>query len=648
MWKRVFISIIIAFVGVFVVMSHLAVAQEGEKAPYVPLWRKYAPSLSAQNSIYNPLEAHAASPYNSYGSGEFFFPPYYSESDRMGFGLTSDDDVASLNAGWYVNWGANVNPTHPGGAEYARTIFLNIHDTGTKCYPPVDTLPPPPPLPATTFSQVTPSYTGTALIANVRKNPGALWLIGNEFDASYNGNPVQAELYAELYHYFYTTIKTTDPTAKVAIGSVSQPSPLRMEYLTKILNHYKTKYGEQFPTDLWSIHFYYMNEIECDWGADIPPFATDTSKAWHVSVKQLENGAPLNITTLETNLRNFRQWMKNNNYQNTPLVITEYGVLVDPDELDWPLYSNENAAAFLNKTVAMFRTVTDANTGYPADGKRLVQMWNWFSTYHDEFGGNLFDANGNLSVIGRAFASQTASNYTAYADLRLFTSSYTQTATRIGIDAYAQNEGNAASKNVYTRIALIDRNTNRAVGEKIVQRGTVNRRYQDAPLSLSQTWKITSTHTPTVPYTLVVAVVGDSDVYTSNNTYTTQFNWSSVVNMVVSETVFSIGSPYHLTEPVTTTITSTIVNRGNLVASATTADVIANGSDILANDVPVPALAPGETYQITASRYITSNDPLNILVKLNSVEASELDADDSRLTTSLLFDRVYLPMLSKK
>ena len=57
------------------------------------------------------------------------------------------------------------------------------------------------------MNQVTASYTGTALIDNVVHNPGALWLIGNEFDARYNGSPIQAELYAELYHYFYTTIK---------------------------------------------------------------------------------------------------------------------------------------------------------------------------------------------------------------------------------------------------------------------------------------------------------------------------------------------------------------------------------------------------------------------------------------------------------
>lgn len=647
MLKRLFVSVTIAFLGVFVVMGHFAVAQEGEKSPQIPLWRKYAPTLSVQNSIYNPLEADAASPYNSYGSGEFFFPPYYSESDRMGFGLTSDDNVASLNGGWYVDWGANINPAHPGGTEYARTIFFNIHDTGTQCYPPNSPgLPAPPPLPATSLSQITPNYTGTALIQNVQKNPGALWLVGNEFDASYNGNPIKAETYAELYHYFYTTIKATDPTAKVAIGGISQPSPLRMQYLDKILSHYNTKYGQQFPTDLWSIHFYYMNEEKCEWGADIPPFATDTSKAWKLSIKDFEKGVPLDVTKLETNLRNFRQWMKNNNYQNTPLIITEYGVLATPD-FGGP-YTNENAATFFNKMATLFRTATDINTGYSADGKRLVQMWNWFSTYHDEFGGNLFDANGNLSIIGQAFVSQATAYHTAYADLRLFVDDYIQTETEIEIDAYAQNEGNAASKNVYTRIALIDRNTNQVVGEKIVPRGTINRRYQDSPISLAHTWKITSTHMPIVPYTLVVSVAGNGDVNAINNTYTTQFNWSSVVNMVVSETVFSIGSPYHLTDPVTTTITSTIVNRGNLASSATTADVIANGADILANDIPVPALAPGETYQIIASRYITSNDPLKILVKLNSVDNSELDVENTSLETSLLFDRVYLPMLSKK
>ena len=649
MTKKIVLVLTMASLIGLLAFNYFVYAQE-------PLPRKtYPKSLFKATNTLRPLwftdQQGVIFPYSSYGSNEFFYPPYHSESDRFGFGKTSTNDTSSLNAGWYIDWGANINPAHPGGVEYARTIYFNVSTPRSICASPPD-YNDGAPQPATSIDQVTANYTGTVLIDNVKANPGALWLIGNEFDAVYNGSPIKAELYAELYHYFYTTIKTADPTAKVAIGGVSQPSPLRMEYLDKVLNYYQQKYGEKFPTDLWNIHFYYMNEMyfddshptgECEWGAGLPPFATNTNLAWSITVDEFNQGVPLDLQKLETNLRNFRQWMYDWGYQNTPLIITEYGILATPD-FGGP-YTNENAALFLRNTVNMFRTTTNVSIGYPADGYRLVQMWNWFSTYHTGFGGNLFDVNGNISVIGQVFKDEAQSLFTPYVDLQLITDSISHTNSRINIESYARNRGNTTAGNVRADIRLVDVTSGQTVGEKTNFLGDIYRRYQEAPILVAHTWEITTPQSSVVPYNLTISVSGSSDVNVNNNTYTVQFDWSPVVNMVISETVFSVGNPYKFINPVTTTITTTIINRGNLTSTATTADVIANNSNILAANVPIPSLAPMEAYKITVTKYITSMTPLKVRVKLNSVENVDLEPSATQLETSLLFEQVYLPLV---
>jgi len=81
----------------------------------------------------NTVLAQPPTPYPSYASGDFFLPPYLSDSERMGYGKASSHDTTPLNAGWYLDWGAASPPAHPNGAEYVRTIYLHTHDTGTIC-----------------------------------------------------------------------------------------------------------------------------------------------------------------------------------------------------------------------------------------------------------------------------------------------------------------------------------------------------------------------------------------------------------------------------------------------------------------------------------------------------------------------------------
>jgi hypothetical protein len=123
-----------------------------------------------------------------------------------------------------------------------------------------------------------PSYSpsGDTLAAIIAANPGSLWLVGNEPDCIYQDN-VLPQNYARAYHDAYVFIKQHDPTARVAVGGIVQPTPLRMHYLDIVLNTYSSLYGEALPTEVWHIHLFILREASCAvhpeacWGSEIPP-----------------------------------------------------------------------------------------------------------------------------------------------------------------------------------------------------------------------------------------------------------------------------------------------------------------------------------------------------------------------------------------
>ena len=52
------------------------------------------------------------------------------------------------------------------------------------------------------------------------------------------------ERYAEVYHELYQFLKAVDPGCQVAIGGVSQPTPLRLAYLERVIEAYHNRYGQ--------------------------------------------------------------------------------------------------------------------------------------------------------------------------------------------------------------------------------------------------------------------------------------------------------------------------------------------------------------------------------------------------------------------
>ncbi len=453
-------------------------------------------------------------PYQTYRDGDFFFPPYESESERIGVGKSSNHDMTPLQAGWYLDWMSQNDHTDPNGMAYIQTIYFYSPDSWDDVLDKCRT--------TTQVSQISFTPDGQELIKRIKNNPGALWQVGNEPDSYYNGTPMTPELYAEMYHHFYTIIKETDPLAKVTVGGIVQPSPIRLDYLDAVLNHYQATYGEPFPIDLWNIHFYIFLEGECfnsehtSWGATVPPPNTSNSNGWVIefSAEDMLRLIPSDDKpSMEGNLRAFRQWMFDRGYKDKPLIITEYGIL---PRSDYDGFENEVASQFMIDTMNMFLTLTDSTTGLQSDGGRLLQMWAWFSTNHDSYGGNLFNADGSLTPVGETFIQQTTNRITPYVDLQIVPSqrSHASLNNRMSVDAFITNQGNTISGDGVVRITLTDVMTPSIQFTEDISIGSLNARYQDNYTTyISKTWMFE----PPYAYTITITANPDQTITETNH-----------------------------------------------------------------------------------------------------------------------------------
>jgi hypothetical protein len=270
-----------------------------------------------------------------------------------------------------VNWNTNLDPARPGGIEYAQTIRLK----GGRLSPDAETI---------------------ATIA--RANPGSLWLVGNEPDVKWQDN-VEPATYARLYHEAYTAIKAADPTAQVAIGGITQPTPLRMRYLDTVLAAYKEQFGAEAPVDVWNIHNFILREELGSWGVDIPPGLPDE----HGMLYEIDDGD--DMTIFRQQIIDFRRWMAEQGYRYHPLIVSEYGILM-PEDYG---FSPERVTTFLRNTFDFFMTATDPALGCSEDDYRLVQRWCWYSLNdvdHSYPTGRLFDpSTGQMTAVGQGWVN---------------------------------------------------------------------------------------------------------------------------------------------------------------------------------------------------------------------------------------------------
>jgi hypothetical protein len=333
---------------------------------------------------------------SSINSGQHFLPPYGSARDRIGFDSVqlSDYDVAQLHAGWYTNWGANLNPAHPDQLVYVQTLQFTA---GADPTDPSQVI-------------VRPNKGGIAQIATA--HPGSLWLLGNEPDSLYQGNPILPEVYAVLYHDYYDYIKDVDPTALLANGGIVQPTPCRLAYLDIVYDRYLAAYGKAMPVDVWNTHAFTLREVYGSWGASTPP-GVDPSCGIDYAVLDADD-----VDVFLKNIKAMRIWMQERGYQEKPLIVSEYGIL-------WPAwfapqFTPARVSHFMTRTFDLFLDTKEPEIGYPADDNRLVQAWAWYSLSDDsQYNGNLFYSSSKaLSPIGEVFSAYAAAiGEGDYADL---------------------------------------------------------------------------------------------------------------------------------------------------------------------------------------------------------------------------------------
>jgi hypothetical protein len=284
--------------------------------------------------------------------------------------------------GWYLNWNANMQ-RRKGLFGVGSTTAMQLPEAplGMEFTPMV----------RMRNGRLHPS---TAVLRELAaRNPGLTWLIGNEPDVKWQDNTTP-EVYAIAYHRAYTAIKEGDPTAKVAIGGISQVTPLRLEFLDRVWDFYRSFYAEDMPVDIWNMHAFMLREERGSWGVNIPPGFEIEQRGQLWDVEDHDN-----LTLIERQVRGMRQWMVEHGQRDKPLWITEYGILM-PEEYG---FDADRVTRFMLGSFDLFLNLRDAELGYPADGNRLIQRWNWYSARDSRYSaGNLFDNYGQVTPVGQA------------------------------------------------------------------------------------------------------------------------------------------------------------------------------------------------------------------------------------------------------
>ncbi len=266
----------------------------------------------------------------------------------------------------------------------------------------------------------------------VRQNPGKLWMIGNEIERGPDPGKITTaqgdiypQVYAVAYHDLYNFIKANDPTARVTIGGMIEPTPMRLQYLDIVWDTYLAKYGDSLPVDVWNIHLYPLSEVKSDGKPNnIANVALGTDPALGKRMADSASDCPDpdvycyaehdDLSIIIEHLIAFRQWMKEHGQQHKPLLISEYGIVFptwNVDEYE-NQFSNTRARLFLQESLDTLLKQRDPDLGYNLDDHRLAQQVIWFSAYHKRgFSSNLAaeGTGSKLSALGEAYRDGIAS-----------------------------------------------------------------------------------------------------------------------------------------------------------------------------------------------------------------------------------------------
>ena len=367
--------------------------------------------------------------FSAYAPAVMAQPPAPFPNCRLGIGgafapYVGDYDVAQLNMGLYLDWTSHANVSSetglPTSVDFIQTVRL--HQTKVGDWSSAYVSPPS----YTVFPNL------NTIVSRAAAAPGSVWRIGNEIERrDWDGgeqDEITPELYAQAFHEIRTAIKAVDPTARFAIGSVIQPTPLRLKYLDRVWQSYQSRYGYSMGNDIdiWVVHVFPLREIRNSWGAEIPAgFDNDDSDPTndYDPTEGFLYGASnstvvaehLSLARFEAFVVALRTWMADHGQRNKPLLITEYGVLYKT----FGNITEQDVKDHLTGSFDYLFNATNSTVGYPRDNNRLVQSWVWYSLNDEAFNGNLFNPNTKqLASIGNTWKSYVQNTAKPLASLR--------------------------------------------------------------------------------------------------------------------------------------------------------------------------------------------------------------------------------------
>jgi hypothetical protein len=387
----------------------------------------WAISADARDTDLVPSTAPAAYLPSIYKNTPLAVPPY--PNCRYGVVAAATetqhfDLVENLSVGWYMDFGQQVAPRGAPELEYVQLIHVSQDRGGEDtCGPDYG-------------YSLDPPLTADGLGDLVAANPGSVWVVGNEPERI-GQDDVCPQQYAQAYHDAYYFIKERDPTARVAVAGLVQVTPGRLQYLDIVRDTYQARYGWSMPVDVWTMHIYILPETS-DGDAHIA-LGTDPDLAMSHSFNCADPDTICHAEHDDMNLfveqvERMRRWMKENGYQDTPLLMTEYGINLPyhyptPDKPDGRCevqtcsdnpdyhaddycFCDDNNETFHPERVADFMEATfnflrgsaavDPDLGYPDDGYRLVQQWMWYRIYTEPpaagHASNLADPNDGYAM----------------------------------------------------------------------------------------------------------------------------------------------------------------------------------------------------------------------------------------------------------
>jgi hypothetical protein len=342
------------------------------------------------------------------------------------------DWLPELGAGWFLYYWGDVQGLN--GIEPIQIIWVQQNKDDDGNYLP--------------GYWTRPELTDASLGTLIETNPGRLWIVGNEVDRGPDPGETTSsqgdtfpEVYALAYHDIYHFIKQHDPTAQVGVAGLVEVTPGRLQYLDLVWESYQVQFGSTMPVDVWNMHLYILPEARPDGqpnGVANIALGTDPTLA----IRESGNDPAMcpddriycwaehdSISVFEEQIVAMRTWMKQHGQQNKPLILGEFSILYPFTNYDDPIdpthcflqdeygncFTQARVFQWMLNTFAFLESAVDPKLGYPPDGNRLVQQWNWYSVNTTRVGyvSNLVnDELAGLTQLGRLFRDSVAAQPT--------------------------------------------------------------------------------------------------------------------------------------------------------------------------------------------------------------------------------------------